>query len=64
MILLLTLKISLSAVINFSKTPYKITFKNLVSFQGKYLWQSSFLVKPLSLRFAAILLMILKLMIL
>ena len=34
------------------------------SFQGKYLWRSSFLATPLSLRFTAILLLIVKLMIL
>ena len=34
------------------------------SFQGKYLWRSSFLATPLSLRFTAILLLIVKRMIL
>ena len=36
-----------SAVINFWKTIYRITFKPLRSFQDKYLWWSSFLVKSL-----------------
>ena len=60
----LILKICLSAEINFWKTPLRITFKNLRSFQDKYLWRSSILVKALSLRFAVILLTILKLMVL
>ena len=55
-ILLLTLKNFLSAEINFWKTPSRRTFKTLGSFQVKYLWRSFFLVKPLSLRFTAILL--------
>ena len=62
--LLLILKICLSVEINFWKTPLKITAKNLRSFQGTYLWQSSILVKALYLRFTVIFLMILKLMVL
>ena len=56
MILLLMLKIFLSAVINVWKTQSRRTFKTLESFQGKYLWRSFFLVKPLSLQFTRILL--------
>ena len=48
--------------ITYWKTPFKITFKNLGNFQGKYLCRSSAVVKPL--RFTVILLLILKLMIL
>ena len=48
MILLLMLKMFLSAVINVWKTQSRRTFKTLKSFQGKYLWRSFFLVKPLS----------------
>ena len=62
--LLLIIKICLSVEINFWKTAMRITFKNLRSFQGKYLWRSSVLVIPLSLRFTVILLMILRLMVL
>ena len=64
MTLLLILNIFLSVEIKFWKTPLRITFKNLRSFQGKYLWRSSILVKASSLRFTVILLMILKLMVL
>ena len=49
--LLLILKICLSVEINFWKTPLRITFKNLRSFQGKDVWRSSILAKVLSLRF-------------
>ena len=38
--------------------------QNYWNFQGKYLWQSSVIVTPLSLQFAVVLLMLLKLMIL
>ena len=62
--LLLIIKLCLSVEINFWKTAMRITFKNLRSFQGKYLWRSSVLVIPLSLRFTVILLMILRLMVL
>ena len=61
-ILLLTLKTFLSAVVNFWKTPSKITFRNLGSLQGEYLWRCYFLVKLLPLRITSILPMILKLM--
>ena len=53
--LMLILKICLSVEVNF--------WENLQSFPGKYLWSSSILVQPLTLRFTVILLMILKLMI-
>ena len=61
--LLLALKIFLSVEIKSWKAPSTITF-NLGSFQGKYIWRSSVLVKPLSLRFTVILIMILKFMLL
>ena len=64
MTLLLTLKIFFSVDIRFWKTPSRITFKNLGSFQGKYLWRSFVLVKLLSLRFTVVLTMISKIMIL
>ena len=64
MTLLLTLKIFLSVEVIFLKTPSGITFKYLGSFQSKYLWRSSVLIKSLSLRFTVILLINLKLMIL
>ena len=62
--LLLILKTCLSVEINFWKTSLRITFKNLRSFQGKYLWRSSILIKALSLRFTVIFLMVLKFMVL
>ena len=61
MTFLLTLKIFSFVEINFWKAPSRITFKNLEIFQRKYI---SVLFKPLPLRFAVSLLMILKLMIL
>ena len=62
--LLLVLKFCLPVEIKFWKAPLRTTFKNLWSFQGKYLGWRSVLVKLLSLRFTVILLMILKLMVL
>ena len=61
--LLLILKICLFVEIKFWNTPLRISLKN-PSFQDKYLWRSSILVKALCLRFTVILLMILKLMVL
>ena len=61
--LLLILKICLFVEIKFWNTPLRITLKNR-SFQDKYLWRSSILVKALCLRFTVILPMILKLMVL
>ena len=58
-----TLKIIISVEIKFWKTPFRIISQNL-SFQGKCLWWSSVLAKALSLQFAVILLIILKLIIL
>ena len=58
--LLLTLKMFFSINTEFWKTPSSITFKNLGSLRGKYLWCSSLLVTILPLQFTVILPMILE----
>ena len=52
--LLVTLKMLLSVEIKFWKAVSRTTFKNLRSFQGKYLWSSPVLVNLLPLRFTVI----------
>ena len=64
MTLLMALKMHLSVEIKFWKTPSRMTFKNLGSFQGKYLLLSYVLLKLLPLRFTVIIPRILKIMIL
>ena len=61
--LLITLKMFLSVEVKFWKAVSRITFKNLGSFQGKYLWSISVLVNLMPLQFILIFPMILKILI-